>query len=463
MIMAAKYRAFVLCCCLSLLWSCKLGEPYSRPEVQAPETYRVEPLAGESVANLPWWELFQDTVLQDLIRVGIDNNRDLNAAVARIRQAEAQIGIVRANLSPRIYYGAGGTFTADSDESSDSKLAGNALLNASWILDIWGRYRNLTEAAFQEYLATEEAYRGLTLLVVSSIAQSYLLLRDLDNRLSVSEQTLETWQYNLDLVQARFNAGIVSEVDVKQSIIQVEEAKTSIQTFTRLRKQTENAISVLMGLPPQSIERGVALQDQIFPPSLPAGLPSELLDRRPDVLAAERRLEAQTARIGATEALLYPELTIGGDLTLAYADPTILFGTLSAQIFGPLFNSGENKKRLEVEIYKTEQLLMDYENTFLNALQEVEDAMVAVETYSKEFEARRAQLVAASQALEMAWVRYGNGVTSYLEILDLQRSEFSSYLKASETLQLQLSSSVQLYQALGGGWEIPVDSLTIDN
>mgnify|MGYP001827948856 CR=1 FL=1 len=311
MMVAPQYRVFVLCICLNLLWSCKLGEPYARPEVQAPETYRAEPLAGESVANLPWWELFQDTVLQDLIRVGIAHNRDLNAAVARIRQAEAQIGIVRANLNPRINYGAGGTFTADSDESSDSKLAGNALLNASWILDIWGRYRNLTEAAFQEYLATEEAYRGLTLLVVGSIAQSYLLLRDLDNRLSVSEQTLETWQYNLDLVQARFNAGIVSEVDVKQSIIQVEEAKTSIQTFTRLRRQTENAISVLIGLPPQSIERGVALQDQIFPPSLPAGLPSQLLDRRPDVLAAERRLEAQTARIGATEALLYPELTIG--------------------------------------------------------------------------------------------------------------------------------------------------------
>ena len=459
----SRYLLLVLLITIGLLSTCKLGEPYTRPEMPSPQTFRSDMPAGETIANMPWWELFQDTVLQNLIRVGLTNNRDLNAAVTRIRQAEAQIGIVKANLSPRINYGAGGSFTADTGEGSDSKLAGNGLISASWILDIWGRYRNLTDAAFQEYLATEEAYRGLTLLVVSSIAQGYLLLRDLDNRLSVSEKTLETWQYNLDLVQARFNAGIVSEVDVKQSIIQVEEAKTSIQTFSRLRVQTENALSLLLGLPPQSIERGLELQDQVFPPNMPSGMPSELLDRRPDVLAAERRLEAQTARIGATEALMYPQLTIGGDLTLTYADPTILFGTLSAQIFGPLFNSGENRKRLEIEIHRTEQLLMDYENTFLNALTEVEDAMIAVETYGKEFESRLSQLDAASQALEMAWVRYGNGVTSYLEILDLQRSEFNSYLKASETLQLQLSSSVQLYQALGGGWQIPVDSVSIDN
>ncbi len=239
---------------------------------------------------------------------------------------------------------------------------------------------------------------------------------------------------NLGVVQARFNAGIISEVDVKQSIIQVEEARTTIQTFTRLRAQTENSLSILMGLPPQNIERGVKLEDQVFPPILPAGLPSDLLNRRPDILSAERRLEAQTARIGATEALQYPQLTLSADLSASFADPTVLFSNLSAQLFGPLFNSGENKKKLEVEIQRTEGLLLTYENTFLNALGEVEDAMIAVDTYKKEFQARLSQVNAATEALEMAWVRYENGVTSYLEILDLQRSEFSSYLKASETL-----------------------------
>ncbi len=440
--------------------ACKLGEPYSRSEIAGPQHFRFDSIPGESVANLSWWELFGDTVLQEMILTGLENNLDLNIAITRIREAELQIGIVRANLYPRINYGGDGTFSASSDDATNSKFTGAGLANVSYQVDLWGRYRNLTEAAFQEYLATEEAYRSLTLLVVSSIAQGYLLLRDLDNRLIISERTLETWQFNLDLVQARFNAGIISEVDVKQSIIQVEGARTTIQTFTRLRVQAENGLSILMGLPPQYIERGVSLEAQVFPPELPTGLPSELLDRRPDILTAERRLEAQTARIGATEALQYPQLTLTADLTASFANPTAMFGNLSAQIFGPLFNSGENKRKLAVEIQRTEGLLLTYENTFLNALREVEDAMIAVDTYKKEFESRMLQVNAASEALEMAWVRYENGVTSYLEILDLQRSEFSSYLNASETLQLQLTSSVQLYQALGGGWEIPEDSLT---
>ncbi len=441
-----------------LVTGCKLGEPYSRPTMDVPLSYSISNLDGASIANVPWWELFQDSVLVKLIQVGLENNKDLLIAISRIQEAEAQIGIVRANLNPRVNYGGDGTFSASSDDNSEAKVTGAATISASWILDIWGRYRNLSDAAFNEYLATEEAYRGLTLLIVSSIAKGYLLLRDLDNRLIISERTLETWQYNLELVQARFNAGIISEVDVKQSIIQVQEATTTIQTFTRLRVQTENSLSLLMGLPPQRIDRGTKLEEQVFPPELPSGLPSEILDQRPDLRGAEKRLEAQVARRNATEALQYPQLTLTADLTASFADPTVLFGNLGAQVFGPLLNSGENKRRLEVEVQRTEQLLFDYQNTFLKALREVEDAMIAVKTYESEFEARMAQVRAASEALDMAWVRYENGVTSYLEILDLQRSEFSSYLKASETLQLQLTSSVQLYQALGGGWQIPTDN-----
>jgi outer membrane protein, multidrug efflux system len=452
-----------------LVTACKLGEPYARPEMPGHQSFRYDSLTGESIANLEWWNLFQDMVLQDMIQTGLKNNRDLNIAITRIREAEAQLGIVRANLFPRINYGGDGTLSVTSDDGSETSgngfettVGGTSFISISYLVDLWGRYRNLSEAAFQEYLATEEAYRSLTLLIVSSIAQGYLLLRDLDNRLIISESTLETWQQNLEVVQARFNAGMISEVDVSQSIIQVEEARTTIQTFTRLRAQTENSLSVLMGLPPQDIERGTRLEEQIFPPELPAGLPSELLDRRPDIRNAERKLEAQTARIGATRALQYPQLTLTADLAASFANPTVLFSNLSAQVFGPLFNSGENKRRLEVEIQRTEQLILIYENTYLIALSEVENAMIAVNTYKKEFEARLSQVNAASEALAMAWVRYENGVTSYLEILDLQRSEFTSYLRASETLQLQLNSSVQLYQALGGGWQIPLDTLGIN-
>ena len=442
---------------ISIVASCRLGPTYSRKEDMALESYYHDANDGESVANMAWWELFGDTVLQELIITGLESNRDLGAAAARVTEAESQLGIVRADLYPRINYGADGVITGATGNNSTSSASTG--VGVSYQVDLWGRYKNLSEAAFQEYLATEEGYRNITIAIVSSIANGYLLLRDLDNRLIISERTANTWQDNLDITEARFHAGMVSEVDVKQSIIQVEEAKSSIQTYVRLRAQTQNGLSILLGRAPQNIQRGLPLQEQLFPPTLPTGLPSELLDRRPDLLAAERRLEAQTARIGAAEALKYPQLNLSASLGASFVNPAVGFASLGAQIFGPVFNNQENKRKLEVEIARTEQVLNAYEGTFLNALREVEDALIAVDTYGKELESRRRQVEAASQALDMAWARYESGLTSYLEILDLQRSAFSSQLKASEVLQLQLTSSVNLYKALGGGWQIPVDSI----
>ncbi|MCK5715555.1 MAG: efflux transporter outer membrane subunit [Nitrosomonadaceae bacterium] len=443
-----------------ILVGCKLGSSYTRKQNMALDGYYNITSEGESVANMAWWELFGDTVLQELIILGLESNRDLRAAAARITEAEARLGIVRADLYPRINYNADGAITGATGDNSSSSAS--TTIGVSYQVDLWGRYRNLSEAAFQEYLATEEGYRNITIAIVSSIANGYLLLRDLDNRLIISEETAETWQDNLNITEARFHAGMVSEVDVKQSIIQVEEAKSSIQTFVRLRRQTQNGLSVLLGQSPKNIQRGLPLQEQLFPPALPTGLPSELLDRRPDLLAVERRLEAQTARIGAAEALKYPQLNLSASLGASFANPAVGFASLGAQIFGPIFNNEENKRKVEVEIARTEQLLNEYEGTFLNALREVEDALIAVDTYGKEFDSRIKQLDAASLALDMAWVRYESGLTSYLEILDLQRSQFSSKLKASEILQLQLTSSINLYKALGGGWQVPTDSTSIN-
>lgn len=443
-----------------VLYACKLGPNYTRSVNIKPERYRQDFPLGQSIANTPWWEMFGDTTLTNLIWTALDNNRDLNGAIARIREFRAGMDIVRADLYPRINYGVNGSSSANTETSGlTSDITG--AVNISYIVDLWGRVRRLNEAALQEYLATEEAYRSLTIVIVSEIANAYLVLRDLDNRLLISEQTAETWQSNLDIVEARYNGGFVSEVDVNQAKIQLYEAQTAIQTFMRLRVQTENAISILMGLPPQTIPRGLPLVEQIFPPDLPTGLPSELLDRRPDVLATERRLNAQTARIGAAEALKYPSLTLSADMGMQFIDPTAAFASLGAQILGPIFNSSANKRRVQVEQARTEQLMNNYETTFLNALREVEDAMVAVQTYLNEFELRRQQVAAAEDAAKLSWVRYDGGLTSYLEVLDLQRSSFSSQLKASESLQLQLTSTVRLYQALGGGWVPEQDSLQL--
>jgi len=445
-----------------VLAGCTLGPDYVRPPVPEPDDYRQSSLSGESVADMPWWELFGDPVLQDLIRQALGQNRDLRAAHSRVVEAEARLGIVRADLHPRVNYGAGGTATATTVDENGPTYGATAGLSASYIVDLWGRIRRSNEAAVQDLLATEEGYRSVTIALVAETARSYLLLRDLDNRLSIAEQTVETRTQSLTVLDARLQAGAISEVDRNQAVIQLAEAEASVETFRRLRVQTENTLSVLLGSPPMSIPRGAALEEQVFPPQVPTGLPSELLERRPDILAAENQLHAQTARIGAAEALKFPQFTLSADMGADVASTTTGFLGLGANLFGPLFNSGENSRRVDVEKARTEQLLAQYEQTILNALREVEDAMVSVETYRNEYAARKRQLEAADRAMSMTWARYDGGMTSYLEVLDVQRSLFGSQLAASETLQLQLTSTVRLYEALGGGWTAASDSIAAD-
>jgi multidrug efflux system outer membrane protein len=424
-------------------------------------TYRAEIPPGESVADLPWWELFADPVLEDLIRTALANNRNLRVAAARIDQARASLGIVRADLFPRVDYGADGSISRATGTDTETIESASAALSASYQVDLWGRIRRSNEAALQELLATEEAYRGVTITLVAQVASSYFLLRDLDNRLAIAERTAETRRQSLDIVESRFRAGVVSEVDVAQAEIQLAQAEGSIETFKRLRAQTENAISVLLGAPPMSIERGLPIDQQALAPEVPVGLPSELLERRPDILEAERRLHAQTARIGVAQALRLPQFTLSADMAGQFTDVSTGIFSLGAQLFGPLIDSGQSKRRVDVEVARAQQLLAAYEQTILNALREVEDALVAVDTYQGELAARLRQLEASRKAAELTWVRYDGGMTSFLEVLDLQRSLFSSELSASETRQLQLSAVVQLYQALGGGWVAAQDSLAV--
>ena len=437
---------------------CTMGPDYERPPIDEPVIYGNSFPPGESVANLPWWELFGDTVLQNLVDTALVNNRNLRASMARIDEARAMLGIVRSDLYPRVDYIADGVYEGTSAGDGTTSSSALTALNASYQVDLWGRIRRANEAAIQELLATEEAYRGVTITLVSEVANAYLVLRDLDNRLLISEHTAETRRQSLEVVRSRYQAGMVSEVDVNQAEIQLAEAEVSVQIFERSRAQTENALSALLGVPPMAITRGRELSEQVMPPEVPAGLPSELLTRRPDIIEAEHKLHAQTSRIGVAEALKFPQFNLTGDLGAQFDGGTTGFFGLGAQLFGPLFNAGENQRRVDVEVARTEQLINRYEQTILNAYREVEDALVAVRTYEKEYEARRRQLEAAKNAAELSWVRYEGGMTSYLEVLDLQRSLFGSQLKASETLQRHLTSIVRLYQALGGGWVAAPDT-----
>jgi len=450
-----RYRLFysLIAMVLLNLSSCKVGEDYEREEQNLPETYRQDANTESSIATINWWELFKDPVLIDLINTGLIENKNIKIAVTRLEESQIYFDLSKADFYPSVNYygGASSGINSETSEFSNTIVTG---VNVAYTIDLWQRIRSLNESARQEYLATEYGYRAVTISIISSVASAYISLRDLDNRLLISEKTAKNFSDNLDVMQARFDGGFVNEVDLTQSKIQLIEAEATIEILLRSRVQLENGISVLLGSVPIEIPRGLELHEQITLPEVPTGIPSELISRRPDVLEAERKLEAQTIRIGAAEALQYPSLTISLDMGASLLNPVTLFADLGAQLFGPIFNGGKIKKGIELEEKHTERLLYNYQLSYLTAIKEVEDAMIAQRTYNREHDLRSQQMELATKASHLAWVRYDGGLTSYLEVLTLQSSQFSAELKASSALQQELQSIIDLYTALGGGWEI---------
>ena len=447
---------------LFVLESCKVGGDYKREEQEVPTTFRNDFPKDSSVTNLPWWELFKDTVLIDLINTALIENKNIQIAVARMEESLLYFEISKADFYPNISYGVIGSSSINS-QSSGTTNAISPVLNVSYTVDLWQKIKTMNEVELQEYYATEEAYKSLNISIISSVARAYISLRDLDNRLIIAEKTAKIFEDNMDVMQARFNAGIINEVDLSQSKIQLNEAYTAIEVFLRARNKTENGINILLGTTPKDIPRGLSLFDQIQSPNIPVGLPSELLNRRPDILEAERKLHAQTLRIGVAEALKYPSLTLSLDMGAQLLSPTLLFGNLTGQLLGPIFNAGRLQKNVEVEELRTKQLLYNYQSIFLTALEEVENALISVQTYRREYFLRNEQMEVATKATELSWVRYNGGMTSYLEVLLLQGSQFTAELKASEAFQQEIISVVDLYEALGGGWYVDINSIMNNN
>jgi len=440
--------------------ACKRGPDFEPPTTPSPAAYRGGVPGGESVANVPWWELYQDPALQSLIETGLENNRSLREAAARIAESRASLGMVRADLYPNVNaIGVGfyqRTGQADSVSSFDNfKLAASA----GYEIDLWGKIARSNEAAIQGLLATEEAYRTVTISLVADIAGAYLVLRDFDARLELAEANVAALSESLELLEAKAEGGLVPAVTVNQARVELADGEAVIQKLVRARAQTENILNLLVGRLPSEVARGLPLTEQTFPPEVPAGLPSELLLRRPDVLSVERALHAQTALIGVADAARFPSISLTAALgvkTTSLGDVVASnsFLNLGANLLGPIYNAGRSKSRVEVERAKAEQLLNQYEQVVLNAFREVEDALVAVETYRLEHEARLRQLQAAREGLDAAEALFEGGLISYSEVLGLQRAQFGSRLIVSEALQLHHSAIVQLYRALGGGWTV---------
>ncbi len=450
----------------TMVWfqACMVGPNFNatRSEIDSTAVYRYDSLQlamTDSVLNIKWWELFQDPIIDTLINIGLRENKDVLIASSRIEQARAALSKTKAEVWPSFGYSAGalrGNVIQGAPIGSTTNLfTGFGTLN--WEIDFWGKFRRANEAARAELLASEYGKRSIQIGLISFITGTYYQLLDFKWRLDISRKTLELRQESLDIIQARFDEGIVAEIDLNQAQIQRAIAASAIPIFQRLVAQTGNAMSILLGRNPGPIPLGLDLADQAFAPDIPVGIPSMLMERRPDILQAESFLHAQNARIGVAVAQRFPAISLTGVLGVASNEISEITNSnamfsIGGSLLGPLFEFGRNKRRVEIERRLTEQALYEYEFTVITAFREVEDALVEIHTLKEELEARRDHVAAAQNAQYLSTERYDKGVTSYLELIESQRQAFEAQLSLSETTQLLFNGYVMLYKALGGGW-----------
>lgn len=443
-----------------LLISCAMGPDYTRPGIPTPESFRMAVKEGESIANLPWWELLRDDELQKLVRIALTENKDLKQAVASVEEFQARLFIARTDFAPQFSASANapvlGRLNPVSIPGFPTPSSYYVQGNLSWELDIWGRVRRANEAARGDLLAREENRRAVILELVSGVAQAYFDLRQLDMQLDIARRTLQSWEESVRIAKARLRQGMIPKLDADQ--FEAERANAAARTAELERQmiQKENELSVLLGRNPAQIPRGRLLTEQVMPPEVPAGLPSVLLQRRPDILQSEQQLAAATARIGVAKAERFPQITLTGLLGVASPQLSSLgsgeFGSAGGALTGPLLNAqtlGFQQRAVEAQ---SRQVLAQYEKAILVAFREVEDALVAVRTARQQTEAQEAQVTALRSALHLAELRYKGGIANYLDVLTAKRSLFDAELALTATRRLHLVSVVQLYKALGGGW-----------
>jgi len=450
-----------------------LAPKYERDPEKVPQEYRFQSLAGQpgpelkSLADLTWWELFHDPVLQELIREALAANYDLRLAAARVAEARALVGVSRAAWLPQLggvsFYQrerltetghppAGPTFQATDDLAQFN-------FDLFWEIDLFGRLRSLTQAAKAEFFASEWARRAVLSAVVAEVARAYFELRTLDQQLEISRRTLESYEDSLRLVTMRFERGVVSKQDVYQVKALVHTAGARIPDLERQIAQQENRISIILGKNPEAIPRGKPLPELVVRAAVPSGLPSELLERRPDIRQAEEVLIATNYRIGAARANFFPQISLSGLFGTRSADLARLFmpasriWTIGPAAFQPIFTSGQNIFTLKTAKAQQEQALTLYQFTVRTAFREVSDGLVA-HTKFREFREQQELLVRSYQDYSrLANMRYKGGIESYLAVLDADRQLFEAELQLAAVQRDQLLTVVQLYQALGGGWE----------
>jgi NodT family efflux transporter outer membrane factor (OMF) lipoprotein len=467
--------AWVLAALALTLTGCMVGPNYKRPAVTTPPQFRGAPTGDTSpgaatpgsIAETKWFDLFQDDTVKQLVTSALEKNFDLRIAAERVLEARAQYGIVRGNLLPTLDAQAQFNATRSSSIGVSRFIPAGAKFSSSyteatfdlnWELDLWGRLRRLNESAKAQYLATEEARNGVRLTLIGDVMNTYFALREQDLELQISRQTGDIANDNLRLINLRHDRGAANALDVHQAEQFLYTATAQIASSQRAIGESEDALSLLLGNAPSDVPRGKTLDQIAGPPQLPPGLPSSLIERRPDIRQAEQNLIAANAQIGAARALLFPQISLTGlfggqsrALTSLFTGPARMASVAPSALI-PIFHAGLRSGVRLTEAQQREALIT-YEKTIYGALREVSDALIVYDRTSAQ-RAEEEKLVAAlTESVQLSTLRYRGGLDSYLQVLDAERNLFGGQLTLAQLKLLELQAVVQLYRALGGGWQ----------
>ena len=456
---------------LSFATSCAIGPNFVRPPITAPGDYRgqLQPSEATSIADLPWWEVFQDDVLQQLILEALAANYDLKIAVQRVEQARAFAGVARSPFYPQIgYQGSGGRqrvpqFESTPGATTDLFYGAFAL---AWEIDVWGRIRRSSEAAQQTLFATEQFRRGVLLSLVTGVAQAYLALLELDRELEIARDTTASFQETLGLFTRRFQGGVGNKLQVARAQAALSETQAQVPELERRIVFQENAISVLLGRNPGPIARGTPFAERPVSPPTPPGLPSALLERRPDILEAEHRIASANASVGVAIANFFPRIGLtalyGGESTELsdIAKGNFSIWNVAGNAAGPLFQGFSLLQQYRGQKAAWEETKANYEQTVITAFAEVSNTLTAQTKLAEARDAQQVAVEAYQESVRLSRIRYDSGLAGYFEVLEAQQLLFPSEIALAQLQLDQLLTTVTLYRALGGGWQLPDEQWT---
>jgi multidrug efflux system outer membrane protein len=467
-------RLITLTTGILLLAGCAIGPDYKRPEIASPPAWMVDMQQAQDTANTAWWEQFNDPVLNDLITTALRENYDLRVATARVEEFYGLYGATRADLFPQIGYDGSAARVQATTKGPIPIIPGTsskystyqAEFSASWEIDLWGKIRRATEAARADLMAAEDARRGVILSLVTSVATAYIDLRSLDQQLEIARQTAKSREESVRLFELRFKGGNISEMELSQVRSEYYVALAAIPDLEKRIRQQENFISILLGRNPGPIVRGKMI-DAIALPTVPAGIPSDLLARRPDIRQAEQALIAANARIGVAKAQYFPSISLTGFFGSASTELSDLFTgpaktwSYAGMLAGPIFTAGKIKGSVKAAKAVQQEALFGYEQAIRNGFREFEDALIDQDRTRVQLDAQAKQVESLATYARLARLRYEEGYTSYIEVLDAERSLFNSQLSYAQTQDTLLRALVNLYKTMGGGWVVEADKQSV--